>query len=814
MESMLYSPRVEYLTEALEGTRVEGFPHEIAIGNRIRIILPVKDDSSYRMHDLNARIHELPEGLVIITPGTDWTEDRTIFTVQCALDKSRRDIILNPIVERPERRRILKTMGLYVSAVSRLLEVRTGDTIHGYVALGKPCGTLSNIIGMTAMPRGVLLVAVETLRENGGVIWKGSGSLGLGNLLKPVPTRRRTVSKTVDGMMVAAPEEWSSGLSDQTDENLKLAAPTSMEHDLARMLPMRTIYELRARENRLRTFTKDFPEEMKTVDLSELSKARSEHAMIEDVAKAVGLDAGIVKAARGFYGLKMPKGLRSEMTKHQMISYRERTGNGSPAAERKVRAKIAETNKQRYGVENVFSDPRIQQRIRQTMKERYGCESPLQSSEIQRKFQKTMIERYGAPTTLQSSVLKEKILKTNLERYGSENPTSNEIVKQKIQDTNMKRRGMPYAGRDEIGTSRRHSTNLERYGVEEVMQSPEIRSKAAHSARSGTGLHKESSYEQKVQKILTEAGLDEGEDFVTNTHSVIDSELDFYIPGKKLAIEVSPIWTHHSNISTPTDAFIQPKPRNYHRRKHLETAKQDIELITLLGDTLEEPMWSNLTEPFLKMKVSGKASKILYGREVEIAEAKTARQRSKCIQFCRENHMRGTVKSKHWFSVLNKHNDEMVGVFSLSPKGDKTSQTLEIKRVCWKSGVQVRFGLSKIVSYIRRNFSSSYGTLESFSANDMGLGASYEKTGFTFIKETKPSLRFFNCKHPEDSYSWSVATTWGARQGVIAEKLGSQELSDKEARIIVETRLPHRVDSGAGYHAVYDSGNRLWSMDL
>lgn len=45
------------------------------------------------------------------------------------------------------------------------------------------------------------------------------------------------------------------------------------------------------------------------------------------------------------------------------------------------------------------------------------------------------------------------------------------------------------------------------------------------------------------------------------------------------------------------------------------------------------------------------------------------------------------------------------------------------------------------------------------------------KAEFKLLKESKPQLTYVNPNHPADHYSWSVATSWGAKSGVIAQKI-------------------------------------------
>ena len=356
-------------------------------------------------------------------------------------------------------------------------------------------------------------------------------------------------------------------------------------------------------------------------------------------------------------------------------------------------------------------------------------------------------------------------------------------------------------------------THMDKYGSRSPFASSAVRDKARKTMNDRYDVDSTEEFDfRKTERNFKEwldndLHMKEGEDYIWHDQRQIQSELDFYFPRIHKAVELSPAFCHHSNV---TKSVLNPKKTTYHINKRRKCDEAGIELITLFDWMLDDKKMDALTKPFLKMKLTGHADRILYGRNVTISKAKSNSRRKACIRFTAANHFKGSVASKWWYEV-DDGDGNMVGSFSLSPVKNET--TLELKRVCWASGVQVRYGLSKIVKHIARDF-PDYDRLVSYSDCDMGNGSSYGKAGFTADGETKAGLHFVNVRHPEDTYSWSVATTWSAKSGVIASKLGSMNVTNSEARIIVETILPHRADDGCGYMALYDTGNRKWIMDL
>lgn len=719
-----------------------------------------------------------------------------------------------------DNKTVASRLGVYYTHISQCYETfsKDGTSCIFAVRLDRKAPVIEIASGQTEAPVEALDALVAALRKEDNtrcIFMKDFGNIPLAMSeadWKVVPTRRRIVSERIDGLFRLRSFSVSTGLPASHSDFLSLA-PRHKENMMAIMFPSYSIYELRkkASENGIKFL--DWPEALSGLSYVDVSHARGEHVVPEQVAAALGVDRRAAKMACDFYGVQLPDGGRSRLASHQMEEYKRQTGFGSPAARPEVQRKIRSTNVERYGVDNPFKDEKVQSRIRDTMYERYGESNPMQVPEIREAATKTMVERYGAKTTLESPVLREKVRKTMMERYGVLNPGQSDSIMTKIAVTNVERYGTSYSGHAPTSNERRHAMNQLRYGVDEVMQCPEIRERACKAIWKSVGSNGLSAYERQVKAMLDGLGLVADKDYLVNDYTNLGTlQLDFILPSRSLAIEVSPTWTHHSNVSTPKEAFIQPKPISYHRKKYELSKDKGLELITLFDWMLEEPMWSDITKDFLNFRITGLASRVFYGREVVISMSSRS-ERKACIDFCRKFHFQGVVPSKEWFSVRLKDSGEMVGAFSVSPARSDPS-SLELKRVCWKPGVQVRYGLSKIVKHLEREYSSTYTGIVSFSDNNIGSGSSYEKAGFTFVKETRPSLVFVNTRHPQDRYSWSVATPWSARSGVIASALGSMIVSNTEARQIVETRLPHRHDNGVGYSSLYDTGNKLWRKDF
>lgn len=317
----------------------------------------------------------------------------------------------------------------------------------------------------------------------------------------------------------------------------------------------------------------------------------------------------------------------------------------------------------------------------------------------------------------------------------------------------------------------------------------------------------DSSYEERLAKLLHKWHIK----FEQHNRQLISPrELDFYLPEQKLAIELSPIRTHNSNKYR--HEFALGKTSTYHYTKYRHCAAQGIEPVTLFQKMLDEPAWTNLTVPFLKLKLTKQAEQVYYARQTKIRQI----DKPLAKQFLTKYHFDGSVPARDAYGVFNA-DDDLLGVFTVTlPQNasQKKLGRLELKRLAWRSDVQVRFGLSKIVAFLKQTYADSFTGLLSFSDNNIGLGLSYQKAGFKFVKESGPQLTYINPRHPNDHYSWSIAIPWGAKSGVLAKAFGSQKISRQQAEKLIELDLPHRADNSKGYDVQYDTGNKVWAYEF
>ena len=112
-----------------------------------------------------------------------------------------------------------------------------------------------------------------------------------------------------------------------------------------------------------------------------------------------------------------------------------------------------------------------------------GVDHHMQLADVKAKVEETNLERYGAANPGQSQTVRDKIIATNLERYGAASTFGSEAVKAKIKDT-LKAKYGGHQMLDPGVKTRVASTLMERYGVTNPGQTDASRLQASKSRTS------------------------------------------------------------------------------------------------------------------------------------------------------------------------------------------------------------------------------------------------------------------------------------------------------------------------------------------
>jgi len=141
------------------------------------------------------------------------------------------------------------------------------------------------------------------------------------------------------------------------------------------------------------------------------------------------------------------------------------------------KAKIIQTNLNKYGVYNPMKNEEIKEKLKKSVFKKYGVNHNSQSEIIKIKKQNTFIKNFGVDNNLKSKEIREKIKRTNLIKYGVENPQQNSDIRNKNYETNLKKYGVKHFLQTNEFKNKVIQTNLNRYGVPHHSQNPLVAEK-------------------------------------------------------------------------------------------------------------------------------------------------------------------------------------------------------------------------------------------------------------------------------------------------------------------------------------------------
>lgn len=488
-----------------------------------------------------------------------------------------------------------------------------------------------------------------------------------------------------------------------------------------------------------------------------------------------------------------------------------------------------------YGVAHTALRPEVQAKRQATNRERYGVDNPMYLSEFKEQVRQHTREKFGVDYAFQREhihVWQKKLFDTL---------TKNETWKQILQDLCEKQGAdfapslfdmvLPVSRRDFVISelSNTHVEDLLRLWMEQtgermifpenaLFHLPFAFSKTWLSYYDKLGLlsvpelyyqNGSSIYEKRIADLLDQAGIP----YLRNHKKALQGmEMDFYISEKQIGIEVNPNVSHNSNryATEPTRSmFDSHKEPSYHYEKYRTAKEAGITLIQLFSNDLADPVFEQVTAPRLLSLLKGYEQRVS-ARKVTVRKTASERERKEVRQFLEQYHSQGCSRAQEYWIL--EQDRQILGAASFVPR----KQDMELKRLCFKPGIQIIGGLSKLISHYFREHPECR-KIYSYSDNSLGNGLAYGKAGARFVKETGPALKFISPKDGRDSYSWQIATSWGASTGVVGKDAGKQGLPkpDTQAKIdrYIETTLSHRSDDCKGYDRIYTPGSKLWVFE-
>ena len=520
-----------------------------------------------------------------------------------------------------------------------------------------------------------------------------------------------------------------------------------------------------------------------------------------------------------------------------------------------TRSIVKETNLKKYGVEYPLQNKEILEKVVNTNLKKYGVRSPLSNCNVREKIKKTNLRKYGVENISQSSEIREKVIKTNLRKYGVENISQLPEIREKIKQTNLKKYGVENVLILDENREKMIQKNLQIFDVEYPLQNKEIRDKAKTTNKIKYGaenISKSIYYKERINdgvirkwseilkinekninykdgvfiiknycaihsvfkikyddlynrvylgcenvctkcnKINKQSRIKEFElntflnkitnELIKNNRKILNGkEIDFYLPHNNLGIEFDGLYWH-------SHLYVM---NNYHLNKTELCEKQGIQLLHVFED--EWIFKKEIVKSIIKSKIGIIENKI-FARKTEVKKIND----NKLIRdFLNDNHIQGFVGSNIKIGLF--YENELVALMTFGKKrvalGNKMNNDgeYEMLRFCNKLNIQVIGGASKLLKYFIRNYYPK--SIISFADRRYSQGKLYEKLGFEFIENTKPSYWYFK-KNEMIRYH-----RFNFRKDILVKE--GYDKNKTEHEIMIEKK----------YYRIYDCGNMKFILN-
>lgn len=359
-----------------------------------------------------------------------------------------------------------------------------------------------------------------------------------------------------------------------------------------------------------------------------------------------------------------------------------------------------------------------------------------------------------------------------------------ECVIKKMEEVNLLIYGYKNHSQTQLCKDKNKATNLEKYNKEFYSQTEEWREKVTKTNLAEFGSYwyftseeyKKNNIFGKTQKEIQEWLNSFNYNFKPNYSILKGKELDLYDENLKLAVEYNGLYWH-------TEDSPQPRLKDYHYNKYKECLDQGVRLIMIYEDE-----WLDRQEQVknLLKSVLNVYDKKTFARKCEVREV----TKKECNEFLELYHIQGKVSNiKASYGIL--YDNELLGCISLGFH-HRNNQQLVLNRLCFKDGVQVVGGASRLfkpcIQYAKDN---GFDKIISWSDNRYSQGNVYIKLGFILEKELKPDYSYINMKN--------------TKQG----KLSKQSCKKKNIDC-PEGKTEKEWMNECGYSRIWDCGKLRW----
>ena len=424
-------------------------------------------------------------------------------------------------------------------------------------------------------------------------------------------------------------------------------------------------------------------------------------------------------------------------------------------------------------VKNSRDEEKIQEKVRVTTTERYGVTNYFKRTDL---IKNDVIEKHGVEHVSHINGVRDKIETTCKERYGYKTILGSPHILKKSHSERQRVFNEKYNHLNILNIDHEKiSINCHQCDKDYVINRSLLHYRDKHKIEtciycnpmeSGGSYH-----EKEIVKFLNENNITT----IENCRLTIPpKEIDIVIPHNKVGIEFNGIYWHN-------ELFVS---NDYHLNKTKQGIENGYEIIHIFQD--EWLYKRNIVESILRNKLNITTERV-YGRKCIIKEIPS----KECRMFLDDNHIQGYVKSSIKIGLF--YDEELVSVMTFGKNRKSLGQThiechYEMLRFSNKINTNVIGGASKLFKYFIRNYNPK--KITSYSDKRYFNGGLYEKLGFNFIHNTKPSYWYVRNQKREHRFKY--------RKDVLVK-----EGFDK-------TKTEHEIMVDRGIYRIYDSGNKKW----
>jgi hypothetical protein len=342
--------------------------------------------------------------------------------------------------------------------------------------------------------------------------------------------------------------------------------------------------------------------------------------------------------------------------------------------------KLESSLKKKYGegVTNVFQREDVKEKIKCTNLQKYGVEYTGQSEEVKTKIRKTMMERYGVEYNSQIKGFKRNLLNTYYEKLIEklkDYKLSIITSKEEYKGVNHSQSHSDYYDMrcEECGKDFKYKFNTKKdlkYACPHCH--PFYRSRA----------------EEDINKFVSKyfSTLTNDRTILSESHN---SELDIYIPSKKIAIEYNGLYWHSQS---------QGKDKNYHLQKTELCESKGIQLIQIFEDEWNDKQ--SIVKNRLK-NILGITPHRIFARKCEVKVV----DNSLADKFLEKYHIQGSCNSSIRLGLFYK--SRLMALMTFGKSRFNKSYDWELLRYVTIGSFNIVGGASKLLFHFRKSYNGS-----------------------------------------------------------------------------------------------------------